>query len=176
MATRRSYLTPDTIAYRAEVFTIAEEISDALGVDATAAEVAETYRAKTGDRSSRAYPRPIARLLNDPARFSPFVDDVAVERAVRRFEPDVIANLSDLEWQTVTDRLAQMGDPWDEKKSQVPLLVEAKRFGVHPDRAEAEDTKTERRLAFERLPAEVRARLQYAVMAHRADARKEVAA
>src|SRR5690606_12897120 len=109
-------LDAETIDFRRRVFEIAAAAEHALGypgnLDRVVDLTVEQYRHETGDRSSRTRPARIAALLADPARFSPFVDEVAIERALA-FDWSVIARLSDLEWQTVTDRLAAMPDPWE---------------------------------------------------------------
>lgn len=54
----------------------------------------------------------VISYLSNPDKYSPFVDEIAVERALD-FDWDVIANLTPLEWEVVVDRLARMYDPWD---------------------------------------------------------------
>lgn len=62
-------------------------------------------------------PRPeqvahVKRWLGDPAKYDPYIDEVAITRACA-FEPDVIANLTDDETTEFYDRLAAMADPFD---------------------------------------------------------------
>lgn len=66
-------------------------------------------RRQTGDM--------VRRWLDDPAKWSPVVDDIAVERALA-FDWDAINNLTDMERAVMVDALAQMDDPWSERDNQ----------------------------------------------------------
>src|SRR5690606_13593957 len=132
MTTKRPRLDAETIAFRRTVFDIFAAAEHALGYvdhDEAVALTVEQYRHETGDKSARTRPSRIAALLADPARFSPFVDEVAVERALA-FQWGVIESLSDLEWQTLIERLAAMPDPYDVQASRVPLYDVAEAAGL----------------------------------------------
>jgi len=169
-ATKRPRLDAETIDFRRRVFEIAAELVEEAGVadvdEVDPRDVAARYREATGDASSRTRPVRIALLLADPARYSPFVDEVAIERALA-FDWRVIERLSDLEWQTVTGRLAAMPDPWE-----MESVNRASRPGVSGDgwslgdlviEDEEPPARSPRRLRFEEGPESIRQRLLAAV-------------
>lgn len=175
--TKRARLDAETIEYRKHIFEIAAELVEETGVsdvdEVDPGEVARRYREATGDSSSRTRPARVGRLLADPARFSPFVDEVAVERALD-FDWGAIERLSDVEWWEVVDRLAAMRDPWDLEESRVPLYAEASALGIagdrnggmadlYPARNEAVELVTSRRSRLLEGPEPLRSRLQAAV-------------
>lgn len=49
--------------------------------------------------------------LTRPDEFSPYVDDVLVERALQ-FEPTIQASLSSADYEAFLHRLAELADPW----------------------------------------------------------------
>src|SRR5690606_8401342 len=60
------------------------------------------------------------RFLSDPGLYSPFVDEIAIERALA-FDWDVIARLSMRETEVFYDRLAEMDDPFEDIASTHPI-------------------------------------------------------
>lgn len=94
-ADRLAPLTEDEITFIA--FAAAEELA---------------YRYPNRPGGSRLNNRTVRMWLEDPATWSPFVDEVAIRRALA-FDWDVIENLSRLEVRTFIDRLLEMEDPFE---------------------------------------------------------------
>lgn len=68
-------------------------------------------------RAFSQYRRMVRGWLDNPDKFSPTVDRIAVERALA-FDWAAVRGLTDLERAVVVDALAQMDDPWSERDNQ----------------------------------------------------------
>lgn len=106
----------------------------------------------------------IKTWLSDPAAWSPFVDEVAVRRAVA-FDWDAIENLSRLEVTEFITRLAGMDDPFE--------LDDLGFTGVRPDGTEDDNfPKSNRRIAWESGSREARQEVLDAVSTRRETLRR----
>lgn len=173
--TKRPRLSPDQIEYRRRVYEIAAEVVEETGADDVTevdpAVVAARYREATGERNvGRARPARVGKILSDPARYAPHVDEIALERAWQ-FDWRVIENLSDLEWQVFVERLAADPDPWEldsVRRSYRPKASGESEWSLGDLVLEAEvDLRTARRRRYEEGPAVLQRRLGDAVSAAR---------
>src|SRR5690625_1530792 len=102
--------SPVAIEFRRNLYELAAAHPDRdpsmLGQDAWEA-LEEKPRSKT--MRSRAN---VEMYLSDPDKWSPFLDEIALERAIR-FDWKVIDNLTPYEYQELVRRLSEMDDPWD---------------------------------------------------------------
>lgn len=102
------------------ILTRIYEAAEELGIENPTPEEAKAIRTHAGlsGRRFRGYAgergiRKIQRFLSDPSLYSPFVDEIAIERALA-FDWDVIARLSMRETEVFYDRLAEMDDPFED--------------------------------------------------------------
>lgn len=102
------------------ILTRIYEAAEELGIENPTLEEAKAIRTHAGlsGRRFRGYAGEkglgkIQRFLSDPGLYSPFVDEIAIERALA-FDWDVIARLSMRETEVFYDRLAEMDDPFED--------------------------------------------------------------
>lgn len=105
------------------ILTRIYEAAEELGIENPTPEEAKVIRERAGlsGRRFRGYAgerglRKIRRFLSDPSLYSPFVDEIAIERALA-FDWGVIARLSMRETEVFYDRLAAMDDPFEDAAS-----------------------------------------------------------
>lgn len=100
--------------------------------------------------------------LDHPELWSPFPDEIALERA-RHFDWDVIENLSHLEYQLLVEHLAQRYDPFDAEHGVVKGKTGARGGEWSMADEVTPDQVTARRQAFLDGTPEQRARLMESV-------------
>lgn len=104
----------------------------------------------------------VEMYLSDPDKWSPFLDEIALERAIQ-FDWKVIDNLTPYEYQELVHRLSEMDDPWDYHISNSGWRKIAKSGGAwSKDLGGALptiDIRTPRRLAYLAGPEMARRRL-----------------
>src|SRR5690606_22271636 len=109
------------------ILTRIYEAAEELGIENPTLEEAKAIRTHAGlsGRQFRGYAGEkglgkIQRFLSDPGLYSPFVDEIAIERALA-FDWDVIARLSMRETEVFYDRLAEMDDPFEDIAPTPPI-------------------------------------------------------
>lgn len=149
-------------------------LRDAKVIAEIGAAVADRFGGENVPRhKARHKARAEVRLwLSNPDRFAPFVDRVAVSRALG-FDWDVIANLSLQEWAVVVSRLARMGNPFDYGgKTLLDEIMDT----VSAPGAPRLVRPSQRRMAYLRGSERLRNRLTEAVQVARGRMSEEVAA
>lgn len=100
------------------------------------------YRGK-GDTRKKDLETQVVAWLTNPDRYSPFIDEIAVERAVA-FDWSAFSSLTPAERREFGDRLAQMPNPLSEPEVLPNGLARRKRTrGVASDRRTAYHRGTE---------------------------------
>lgn len=124
-------------------------------------------------QSESRSPETIRKWWDHPEKYSPYIDEVAMDRAFNDFDPKVIRNLSDLEWQTFIEKMDHdPHKPWLEEPPQKGMERRSKRTTGHAVTG-TDSWLSDRGRAWFRLSLEERGGIQRAIQTRRERLRKE---
>lgn len=131
--------------------------------------IADAYEAWGGDNRRYRVRARCRQWLSEPDKFSPFVDEVALERALS-FDWPVIANLTPTERRELIGRLADMDDPWGyhaTNAAKVGVVIGRGwgewAYAVEDEAPDIEEFRSRRRHSFMQGSEQERTALQKAV-------------